>query len=179
MIVQLQSADKSFRQSTWATILAKTPDTLVAVLSGEQIEEGVRPLATDQHGFRLGEKLLVPRECVWEVFRPTPMGDKTTGGKIFCGPEIIELAAFLKDEALFPIAKGLTIQPGDEAQVVVGSRASYKAWHERVWTRVVTISPNGQVLTARVDDDPEHTDNHNLVRGSIVRYNRDCIIGAR
>lgn len=178
VILQLESADGSYHESTWATVLARTPDTLVAVLSGEQIAEGVRPLATDKHGFRLGEKMLVSPDCVWGVFHPTEMGDPDTGGTILCGPQIDELAQFLEDASLYAIAKGLTVEPGNRAEIVVASKASYKAWSERLWTRIVTMSPNGQVMTARIDDDPEFTDNHTLVRGSIVRYNRDCIIGA-
>lgn len=173
VVIQLQSPDGSYHESTWATVIGKTAEELAVVITGEQLPEGVRPLATDKHGIRLGHRMLLKRDCVWEVFRPVKVG-----GQILCGPQVAELAKFLEDEDLGVVAGGLIIEQGDRARIIVGSKESFgNAWNEELWTRVVTISPTGQVITARVDDDPELTKRHGLTRGSIVRYNRDCVIG--
>ena len=176
VIVQLQSPDGDYSESTWATVLSKTGDTIVAVISGEQIPEGVRSLATDKHGFRLGDRIFIEHTCVWEVFHPGDLGE----GEIFCGPQVTDLAEFLEDENLYPIARGKTVQPGDRAQILVASKmARGTAWHERLWTQIVRISRRGQVITAQIDQDPDPELSllHTLVRGSVVRYNRDCVIG--
>lgn len=172
VVVQLQSHDGKFSESTWATIAEDAGDVLVAVLTGEQISEGVRQLRTDKHGFRLGQRMILERECIWEVYRP-----EEYNGQILCGPQIVELAEHIGDETLYPVAGGLTVEPGDRAQIVIGSKESFgNAWNERLWTRIVTMSPSGQVITAWIEDEPELAE-HGLVRGSIVRFNRDCIIG--
>jgi hypothetical protein len=172
VVLQLQSADGSFSESTWATIVSKTGGHLVAVLSGEQIPEGVRPLHTARHGFRLGEHLVLDEGCVWDVFKPAEFE-----GRILCGPQVIDLGNFLGED-IFPVAGGLIVDRNDRARIVVGSKESFgNAWHEFLWTRIATISPSGQVITALVEDDPELSSRHGLVRGSVVRFNRDCIIG--
>ena len=171
-MIQVQSGDGKFSEATWATVLAKSDDTIFAAITGEQVEEGVRTLQTDKHGFRLGQTVLVTRDCIWEVFKP-----ERFDGDILCGPQIRELAEFLKDDNLYPIAAGRTVEVGDRVQIVVGSKESFgNAWHEKLWTRIITISPSGQVITAMVDSEPEVTE-HGLARGSIVRFNRDCVIG--
>lgn len=173
VVVELQSPDGKFHESTWATVAAVAGNALVVILTGEQIPEGIRPLRTKQHGFRLGHKMILERDCIWEVFRPAEMT-----GQILCGPQILELAKFLEDDTLFPVASGLTVQQGDRAKIMVGSIESFgNAWNESLWTRIVTISPSGQVVTAKIQDEPELTERHGLVEGSIVRYNRDCVIG--
>lgn len=173
VVVQLQSADATFSEPTWATVLSVSGDSLFAVLSGEQIEEGVRPLQTKRHGFRLGHRMLIQRDCVWEIFHPSPMT-----GQILCGPQVDELAKFLEDDDLAVTPGGLIVQPGDRAEIVVGSELSYgNLWHERLWTRILSVSPSGQVITAMIDEDPALKHEHGLVLGSIVRYNRDCVIG--
>lgn len=172
VVVQLQSPDGKFSESTWATVVEDSGDVLVAVLTGEQIAEGVRALRTDQHGFRLGQKLVLERGCIWEVFRP-----EKYEGQILCGPQIVELAEYIGDEHLYAVKGGLTVEPGDRARIVIGSEESFgNAWYERLWTRIATMSPSGQIITAWVEDDPE-LEEHGLKRGSIVRFNRDCIIG--
>ena len=172
IVVQLQSHDAKFHESTWATVSGEMGGVLAVVLSGEQIEEGIRPLATNKHGFRLGDRLTIDRDCIWELFRP-----EAFDGDIFCGPQIQELGGVVGED-LFPVAGGLTVQRGDRAQILVASKeAQGTAWHETIWTRIATISPSGQVITAMVDEDPEQTERHKLTRGSVVRFNRDCVIG--
>lgn len=172
VVVQLQSADGKFHESTWATVLGETGDVVAVVLAGEQIAEGIRPLATDKHGFRLGDRLTVARDCIWELFRPTAFR-----GQILCGPRITELGEAIGEE-MVPVAAGLTVQRGDRARVLVASKtAQGTAWHEKIWTRIATISPSGQVITAVVDEDPQKTERHKLTRGSVIRFNRDCVIG--
>lgn len=173
IVVALISGDGKFFENTWASVLATTPDNLFVALTGEQIAEGVRPIATDKHGFHLGEQLIVPRNCVFEVFKPVEVD-----GQILCGPQIVELGTFLQDPDLKPIAAGLTVEVGNRSEIIVASKESFgNAWFERLWTRIVTISKSGQVITATVDDTPEKTDDHGLIRGTVVRYNRDCVIG--
>jgi len=172
IVIQLQSGDKKFSESTWASVVAGAGGDVIVLLTGEQIAEGVRPLSTDKHGFRLGQPLVVPRDCIWEVFRPVKLT-----GQILCGPQLDELGEFLKEE-IYPIEAGLTVEPGDRAQIIVASNeAQGTAWHERLLTRIVTISRSGQVLTARVEGIPTQTDKHGLSSGSVVRFNRDCIVG--
>lgn len=173
VVVELQSPGGDFHESTWATIIAEAGNTLVGVLSGEQIPEGIRPLQTDKHGFRLGHRMIFERDCIWEVFRP-----ERHGGQILCGPQVLELAEVIGDGSLFPVEGGLTAQSGDRAQIIVAEKGqATAAWFEKIWTRIVTISPSGQVLTAIVSDEPGRSDRHKLTAGSVVRYNRDCIIG--
>lgn len=172
VVVQLQSADKKFSEATWAAVIDAQGDDVVAIISGEQISEGVRPIATDKHGFRLGHRLVLPRECIWEVFRPSE-----NLGQILCGPAILELAAFVGDETLFPVAAGLAVEKGDRVEVIVADKQSFgNTWHEPLWARVINISSTGQVLTAQVDVDPKQSERHGLHRGSILRFNRDCVI---
>jgi hypothetical protein len=172
VVVQLRSADGAFSEPTWATILDASGDDLVAVISGEQVEEGVRPIATDKHGFRLGHQLVLERDCIWEVFHPTD-----SLGQILCGPQIDELAKFT-GEAFMPVRGGLTVEAGDGARVIVADKASFgNTWWEPLWTRIVNVSATGQILTAIVDEDPKQGERHGLVRGSVLRFNRDCVIG--
>ncbi len=172
VVVQLQSADGKFHESTWATVLGETGDVLAVMLAGEQVEEGIRPLATDQHGFRLGDRMTLARDCIWELFRP-----EAFDGTILCGPQITELGEQVGED-LFAVAAGLTVQRGDRARILVASKeAQGSVWHEEIWTRIATISPTGQVITALVDEDPEEIERHKLTRGSVVRFNRDCVIG--
>ena len=121
----------------------------------------------------LGHRLLLERDCIWEVFQPEPFE-----GQILCGPQIIELAELLGDADLFPVAGALTVQPGDPARIIVAQKGTATgAWSEKLWTQIKTISPTGQVITAIVTDEPQQSDRHELVAGSVVLYNRDCIIG--
>ncbi len=174
VVVQLRSADGEYSESTWATVLSKTGDTIAAVLSGEQIPAGIRALATDKHGFRLGDPVFIKANCIWEVFHPVDLGE----GQILCGPKITDLAKYLDDENLYPIERGNKVRRGDRAQILVASKAIQgTAWNERLWTQVIGISRRGQVITALIEDDPTLTEQHTLVRGSVVRYNRDCVIG--
>lgn len=173
VVIQLQSADRKFHESTWANVLGETGGVLVATIAGEQVAEGIRPLATDKHGFRLGDQITLDRACIWEVFRPEEFR-----GQILCGPQITELSDKLEDEDYFPVAGGLTVQRGDRARILVGSSVAHATdWHEPLWTRIATISPSGQVITAIVDQEPELSKRHHLSQGSVVRFNRDCVIG--
>ncbi|MCH9637754.1 MAG: hypothetical protein K0U16_07405 [Gammaproteobacteria bacterium] len=173
VVVQLQSPDGTFSEATWATVVGIADPQLVVVLSGEQIPEGVRPLNTEKHGFRLGQRLILDRDCVWEVFRPAEFT-----GQIMCGPQIRELAKVLEDETLFPVRGGLIVQQGDRAQILVASQeAQGTSWNERLWTRIINVSPSGQIITAKVEGEPELTERHELSPGSVVRFNRDCVIG--
>lgn len=173
--VALQSGDGSFVETTWASVLAGAGPDIVVALTGEQVAEGVKPLSTERHGFSLGTRLLISRECVWEVFRPSEIE-----GQILCGPQVTELATFLGDDAdgMAVVPAGLIVNAGDRVEIVVASKEALgTAWFERLWTRVVTMSRSGQVLTAMVVEQPEKTDNHGLSMGSVVRFNRDCVIG--
>ena len=171
-VVQLQSGDGKFTESTWASIVGRSGNSFVAVLTGEQIPAGIKHLHTDKHGYRLGHRMILDPACIWEVFRP-----KDHEGHVLCGPQITDLASFLGDDTLYPIEAGQDVNKGDRAQIVIGSDESFgNAWFEKLWTKITKVSKSGQVITAKVQKAPERAE-HGLKRGSVLKYNRDCIIG--
>jgi hypothetical protein len=171
VVVQLASGDGKFHESTWAVVTSIGATTVVARISGEQLQTGIRPLQTKKHGFRVGNEILLSKDCIWDVYRPV-----TFSGQILCGPDLAALDTIEKPP-LRALPAALTLDIGDRAQIVVASsEAAGTAWHEKLWTRVVSMSPTAQVVSALVDEEPTQNDKHALVKGSLLRFNRDCIV---
>jgi hypothetical protein len=171
VVVHLISEDEKFSESTWASVRSIGENTLVVRIAGEQTDTGIRPLQTRKHGFRIGNDLLIDRDCVWDVFRPVEFD-----GQILCGPQLAALDSIEKIP-LRALPAALTLNLADRVQIVVASKeAQGTAWYEKIWTRVVALSPTSQVIMALVDEEPEHNDKHALAKGSLLRFNRDCVV---
>lgn len=172
VVLRIASADDSFAEMTWAMVLTIAPDgsRLQVRLSGEQTESGLRPLETAKHRYRIGQKILVDRQCVFDVYRPP-----TFHGQVLCGPQLAALDDS-EDPDLRAAAEALGIGRGARARIVVAStEANGTAWHEVLWTTITNTSPTGQVLTGVVDEDPKLLE-HGLRRGSTLHFNRDCVV---
>lgn len=173
VVLRVASADDSFAEMTWGLVLTIAPDgsRLQVRLAGEQTETGLRPLETAKHRFRIGQKLLVDADCVFDVYRPA-----TFAGQVLCGPALAVLDES-EDPDLRPVPEAVLLGRGNRARIVVGStEAQGTAWHEVLWTTITDTSPTGQVLTGVVDEDPELATSHGLRRGSTLHFNRDCVV---
>jgi len=173
VVLRVASADDSFAEMTWAVVLTISPDgTQIQVrLAGEHTETGLKPLDTARHRFRIGQKLLVPSNCVFDVYRPPSFA-----GQILCGPGLAALDES-EDPDLRPSPEALGIGRGNRARIVVAStEAQGTAWHEVLWTTITATSPTGQILTGVVDEDPKQSTQHGLRRGSTLHFNRDCVV---
>lgn len=163
IVVQLGTKDGKPIEITWATVQSLTDTQIVARLTGEHVDEGPKPLATDRHGFELGDTIVVARTCVWEVFAPVSFP-----GRVVCGPDLETFGAS-------PMPQAATLGIGDSAKVVLADLESASPWTEQLWTRVVSISSTGQIVTAQVDEEPTVAA-HGLRIGALLRFNRDCVI---
>ncbi len=173
VVLRVASADDSFAEMVWGLVLTIAPDgmSLQVRLAGEHTETGLRPLDTAKHRFRIGQKLLVGSDCVFDVYRPPSFA-----GQVLCGPALAALDD-VEDPDLRPAPEAVAIGRGNRARIVVGStEAQGTAWHEVLWTTITATSSTGQVLTGVIDEDPELATSHGLRRGSTLHFNRDCVV---
>lgn len=166
VIVTLGAADGA-RETTWASVLETRKSKLRVELIGENAQGGRKPL-DPKHGFALGDKLTIGRDCVLDVYHPPKLN-----GRILCGPDL----ALLDDVVSPPFrtSAGSNDVGRDEHVQIVVAAYDGKQWYEPLWVTVNAISPTGQVLSGKVDTVPKLAQ-HGLGEGSSVSFNRDCIV---
>lgn len=172
VVLQLASADGKFVEPTWGKIKGRTilRDLEVEIV-GEVDELGnAHELATDRHGYEIGQTIKVDARCVWDVYRP-PAGSAT----LVCGPALANVPADAGIRTT-PDADASKLRRGDDAAVVIAVSGDVL---EQIWLRVESSSPGAQSLTGRVIDPPAHSEIHGLEQGDTLEFVRDCVVGVR
>lgn len=167
VIIELASKDKKSIEPTWARVrsLSPTKDRIYVEIAGEFTEQGIKPIKTKKHGFYLGEKLILDKECVFDVLH---VSSKLTG-QILCGPNLGVVDYGPVD------TKRVSTQ--NIVRIVVGSpEAQGSAWHEALWVHVTSISPTSQIIHGIVAENPKLTAQHGLSKYSRVEFGRDCVV---
>jgi hypothetical protein len=172
VIIELSAKDRTFHEMTWAQVLSISPDgfDLYVKIAGEYLEAGVRPLNTEKHGYHVGDRMIIPRDCVFDMLHVHSQLE----GIIACGPELSVFTGETGDPLYTPKdASG--VAQSDLVQVVIADGVT-AAWSEPLWVLVSKVSPTEQVLTGIITEVPQFEDRHKLKQYSKVSFNRDCIV---
>jgi len=183
----------NFVEATWAKVLAIDPhdsNVLLVGLEGEATPVGAERLKSDEHGFRLGDKIPgVTRDCLAEVLRP--LDDPKA--RLLCGGSLLSWATSAKSGA-FDISpmdpdnlpEGPAVPPtstphelnGMDVQLLLVSKAGVgTAWQSRVLARVIGVSETGAVAEVRVNVVEPHPDaDHSVKPGQTFDITWDCVI---
>lgn len=175
VIIQLASADGKFVEPTWARVRSFSPtrDKMYVEISGEYTNAGIKPLSSDRHAFYLGEKIVLDKDCIFDVLR---VQGKLTG-QILCGPSLGVLTG-IGGKPLYNLVDTKSVDTSNVVRVVVASEeAQGTAWHEPLWVHVTSISPTQHVIRGLVAETPKLTTKHGLKQYSSVEFGRDCVIG--
>lgn len=146
---------------------------LYVQLVGEFTPRGIEPLATEKHGFNIGEKMLLDRDCIFDVLHQ----DTVFTGQVLCGPNLAVIRDETTNKQVYFARDTKGVQQGDAVRIIVASpEAQGTAWHEPIWVRVNRISPTQQVIQALVAETPKLTGQHGLEKMSAVQFGRDCVV---
>lgn len=165
VVVELGNVGGTMSEPTWAKVIQRRgPDGVLVELVGERGENNQPvPLATDQHGYAIGDKLEILRSCVFDRFQLAQRWH------VLCG-------AALAGTGYAPIERSQAqlLSVEDRAQVVVrGPRGGTEA----VWLTVEHVSPGQQTISGVVLNQPVVSD-HGLRLGDVVQFLRDCVVDA-
>lgn len=172
VVVKLLAADRSFVESAWGRIIGFNEDRSVVrlELTTSLSEAGLTGLATDRHGFGIGERINVMANCVYDVLKQ-PDSKKFV---ILCGLPLKQ-AGYEIPQAV------LSLSPGDTVRLVIGSPSTVgdvlpgSIWKEEILASVVSLGKTGDVIRGLVRSDPSNP-NHDLRRHHEVFFTRDCIV---
>lgn len=164
VVVQLAANNGSISEPTWAKVLSRSGNKKINVeIVGETGQDGPKPIATDRHGFSIGQKLTIDTSCIYDRFRPGQ------AWRVLCGPALAS-AGF---EAL-PGNQASILGMGDRALVVVGGN---RGGIEPLWLEVSGVSVGQQTIRGVVVTAPVLTD-HGLRAGDEIEFLRDCVTDA-
>lgn len=175
VIIHLVSDDGKFIEPTWAQVRSMSPDKtgLYVHIVGEFTEQGIEPIHSERHGFVIGEKMFLDRDCVFDVLHQ----ESTFTGQILCGPNLANVRNETTNEQVYFARDTKGLKAGDAVRIVVASQqAQGTLWHEPLWVRITGISSTQQIVHAIVADDPELTVHHGLKKMSPVQFGRDCVV---
>ena len=164
VVISLGTLDGQWHESTWAEVQAIKGTQLEVLLVGEETTDQLGPkiLATDKHGFKLGDVLTIERRCILDRFRPGHTYN------VVCGPALY-LAGFN------PIApdQASLLGIGDRAQIVIRSAAEQTG---AIWVTIDSVSAGVQTLRGQVNAVPS-TD-LGPKPGDVIDFLRDCVVDA-
>jgi len=166
VVVQLQANDTSMSEPTWALVRRVNGTKIEVQIVGEStaVKDQFKPLATDRHGFRIGDVIEIDVSCVFDRFRPDQKWN------VLCGPS-------LTSGPYTPISgeRASLLGHGDNALVLIqGAEGSVEA----IWTEVAIVSAGQQTLSGIVIAPVQYDDN-SLLQGDVIEFLRDCVVDAR
>lgn len=172
---------------SWGKVVgsdANDLNRLQVVLVGQASETGQVALQTDRHGFRIGQKLWVTRDCVWDVLQW--LSDPQ--GRLLCGAELLTFDG--ADPDATPDGYTFAWPPGPvdtlvgrKVELLLVSRAgSGTAWQVPLTAEIIDVSETKHIATVRVSalgrdelaDDPET--GHHVRPGDTFDITWDCVL---
>ncbi len=178
--IRLSSKDGKFGELVWA-VLSENPNpkgkprpNVLVRLTGALGGLAVSFPKASLHGFDVGMKLLVSRECAWDVFRTSKKGMALCGqfGVHIAGhgtPAAVGSVVAGEDVRIFvgPVKLGTKLQPGS-------------GWDTAnpTWAKVVHVSPAKNVMRVQLLEQPSHPD-VNMLIGDRLDITRDCVFDTR
>ena len=186
--VAIRLADHAggFTEVVWATVQSiirkrksKLPGAVASAIrirvTGTVGTSSVATPASEMHGFDIGTKMAIDRNCVWEVFHTSKRGMALCGlyGRKVSGQGTPAAAgaAVAGDEVLIylaPVKDGTILVPGPGWDVP-----------NPVWARIVRVSATQSVLRVKILDTPGAMPGMTLERGNVLDVSRDCIYEVR
>ncbi len=172
VVLELAAIDRTVTEPTWARVLGRSwlglGSSVKVQIVGEIGESDVPlALATDKHGYAVGDTLRVEPRCVWDRYRPL-----SGRASLVCGPALARIPYDVGVPAR-PDPRAEALQLGDAAAVVVASGGTPV---EIVWLRLVDSSVASQVLLGEVEYDTQHSDVHGILQGAQIEFVRDCVV---
>jgi len=139
----------------WAKVLGEgeqDPNRIQAVLVGQASQTGQLALETDRHGFRVGQKIWITKDCVWDVLRWL----KDPYGRLLCGAELLTFDGSDPDAA--PDGYAFAWPPGPVSSLVgrqvelllVSQAGKGTAWQLPLTAEIISVSDTKQIATVRV-----------------------------
>lgn len=169
VILHAASADDKFIEPLWARVVSVSPDrkSLYVEILAEQAPYGLRLPQSKQHGFYLGDRLIVGSDCIFDILA---QGNKPAANiAVWCGP-MLEMA-----EGKYKPVDTSKVKVGDMVRVLVGEKGG--AWYEPLWVEVTGISTTGTVVRGRIYKKPTMTASHGLKQFGELEFTRDCVVG--
>lgn len=167
VVVTLANTTNTLRESTWARVLGTREGRVTVELVGEMVpgvdtgfEAVPRSLKTEWHGFHVGQKLFMRSNCIWDVLHRNPQP-----GAILCG---------MQGRYAFghpPLAER-HLAPGFRVRIALAPPQGRVS--EPIWAEVLSVSPTGSVITARLLEQPQ-IPQHGFALGDVVQFARDCV----
>lgn len=180
--VRVSNLDGSFTELVWGMIDggSKLPGyTTVRLVPAIGDTEVIAP-DDSRHGFAIGDRIEVGKDCLWEVLHTNPHGMALCGtwGEQVAGrppgggaPGAAAGATVGMDVLLYlaPVAKGTSLQRGAGWNV-----------ENPAWGQIISESPSRNILRVQLlESPPDPGPELKLRAGSRLDITRDCIFGVR
>jgi hypothetical protein len=162
----------------------KDPNRIQVVLVGQASETGQVALKTDRHGFRIGQRLWLTRDCVWDVLQWL----NDPNARLLCGAELLTFDGpdpdTTPDDYMFawPPAP-VSALVGRKVELLLVSKAGRgTAWQVPLTAEIVATSETKHIATVRVvaigrDELADAPDTgHHVRAGDMFDITWDCVL---
>lgn len=172
----------TFSELVWGLVEggSKLPGHTVVRLVPAIGDDEVIPPSDHEHGFAIGDRLELHRDCLWEVLRANPHGMALCGtwGEQVAGrppgggaPGAAAGATVGMDVLVFvaPVVEGTSLKRGPGWNV-----------ENPVWAQIIRESPSRNILRIQLlESPPDPPSGLKLAKGSRLDITRDCIFDTR